>query len=178
MPSYHSKVGENPEVPFRECCASAIMPIKTAVRGPAPSCPVGTDDILDETMAFFRANVLFRNFDVRDGPDRTLIYLTLYLQQCLVKCEKFDDKAGAQRELFVMAQKPFAIPGEPAWPLASIFSPPKNTEESNLFKAYFKQVREELGLRLLAVLFNEDGKKNKFWQAFSKRKFMGKELRD
>jgi hypothetical protein len=33
-------------------------------------------------------------------------------------------------------------------------------------------------LRLLGVLYLPDGSKNKWWQAFSKRKFMGKELKD
>jgi hypothetical protein len=46
------------------------------------------------------------------------------------------------------------------------------------FKAYFKQARDELGNRLLDRLFDVDGSKNKWWQAFSKRKFMGKELKD
>jgi hypothetical protein len=64
----------------------------------------------------------------------------------------------------------------------------------DLFKAYFKQARDELGNRLLDRLFDSDGSKNKWWQvkclllidessdfsskAFSKRKFMGKELKD
>jgi actin related protein 2/3 complex subunit 3 len=48
---------------------------------------------------------------------------------------------------------------------------------TDLFKTYFKQARDELGIRLVAMLF-EDGTKSKWWQAFSKRKFMGKELKD
>lgn len=55
-------------------------------------CFIGKEDIIDETLNFFRANVLFRNFDVRGGADRTLIYLTLHAVQCLVKCEKIEDK--------------------------------------------------------------------------------------
>lgn len=54
---------------------------------------VDQEDILDETLNFFRANVFFRNFDVRGAPDRTLIYLTLFVHQCLVKCEKIEDRA-------------------------------------------------------------------------------------
>jgi actin related protein 2/3 complex subunit 3 len=46
------------------------------------------------------------------------------------------------------------------------------------FRAYFKQARDELGVRLMNMLFNADGTKNKWWQAFSKRRFMGKELND
>ena len=51
------------------------------------------EDIIDEVLTFFRANVLFRNFDVRGGADRTLIYLTLFASQCLVKTEKIEDKS-------------------------------------------------------------------------------------
>jgi hypothetical protein len=35
---------------------------------------------------------------------------------------------------------------------------------SDLFKAYFKQARDELGNRLLDRLFDADGSKNKWWQ--------------
>ncbi len=34
------------------------------------------------------------------------------------------------------------------------------------FKAYFKQARDELGVRLANRLFDEDGSKNKWWQVF------------
>ena len=59
------------------------------------------EDIIDETLNYFRANVFFRNFDVRGGADRTLIYLTLYTQQCLVKCEKIEDKVLGIIEYFL-----------------------------------------------------------------------------
>jgi actin related protein 2/3 complex subunit 3 len=52
------------------------------------------EDIIDEVLGTFRANIFFRNFDVRNSGDRTLIYLTLYVQQCLVKLEKIEDKAS------------------------------------------------------------------------------------
>ena len=35
--------------------------------------------MIDETIKYFRANVFFRNFEVKGGGDRTMIYLTLYL---------------------------------------------------------------------------------------------------
>ena len=47
------------------------------------------------------------------------------------------------------------------------------------FKAYFKQAREELAIRLVQKLFDTpDGTKSKWWQAYSKRKFMNKEFKD
>ena len=36
-------------------------------------------DIVDEALALFRANVLFRNFEVHGSADRVLIYLTLFI---------------------------------------------------------------------------------------------------
>jgi actin related protein 2/3 complex subunit 3 len=141
-----------------------------------------TDDIIDEVLYFFRANVLFRNFMIEGGADRTLIYLTLHAVQCLVKLEKIDDKNTAMRELRSLSRdKAFAAPGENGFVLGSLFGAPGNRGDVDSWKAYMKQAREELAIRLVEKVFDEKfegGKKNKWWQAFSKRKFMGKELKD
>jgi actin related protein 2/3 complex, subunit 3 len=206
MPAYHSRyVSEewlSTNEAFPEVCSCAVCPLRTELKGPAP--PAEGEDIIDETLMYFRANVLFRNFDVRGGADRTLIYLTLYTVQCLVKCEKIEDKPTALRELKNLATKQFLCPGDAGWPLGGLFPAPKNKTETGAlspldttshfavpltrslmlllvadqFRAYFKQARDELGVRLMDKLFNEDGSKNKWWQAFSKRRFMGKELVD
>ena len=132
--------------------------------------------MIDETLFFFRANVLFRNFDVRGGADRTLAYLTLFAVQCLVKCEKIEDKPTAGRELRNLAEKAFSTPGETGFPLGGLFKAPESIPEKDAFKAYFKQARIELAIRLCDRLFEPDGSKSKWWQGFSKRKFMGKEM--
>jgi actin related protein 2/3 complex, subunit 3 len=77
-----------------------------------------------------------------------------------------------------LATKQFLCPGDAGFPLGGLFPAPKNKAEGDQFRAYFKQARDELGLRLMDKLFNPDGTKNKWWQAFSKRRFMGKELKD
>ncbi|KAJ1402433.1 actin-related protein 2/3 complex subunit 3 [Ochromonadaceae sp. CCMP2298] len=175
MPAYHSKKNEDG---FTEACGCAVCPLKTALRGPADPAPAEEDDIIDETIMYFRANVLFRNFDIRGGADKTLIYLTMHIVQCLVKCERIEDKPAAIRELRALSIKLFAIPGEPGFPLGGLFAAPANKAEGDLFRAYFKQAREELALRLCDRVFDADGSKSKWWQAFSKKKFMGKELKD
>jgi actin related protein 2/3 complex, subunit 3 len=69
-----------------------------------PHINLDEEDVIDETLNFFRANVFFRNFEVRGSSDRTLIYLTLYTHQCLVKCEKIEDRAtGKSYAVFVCA---------------------------------------------------------------------------
>jgi hypothetical protein len=45
------------------------------------------------------------------------------------------------------------------------------------WRAYFKQAREELGLRLLEKCYTHDtGVHNKYWMAFANRKFLNKQL--
>jgi len=76
----------------------AILPIKTRIRGPAQSVrsilqlylqanthitirTTSADpeqaDIVDETLDLFRANSLFRNFEIKGPADRLLILLIL-----------------------------------------------------------------------------------------------------
>lgn len=175
MPAYHSKQQTEG---CEEACSCTLLPIKSDIKGQAPLYTDNGDDIIDEVLIYFRANVLFRNFDVKNGADRSLIYLTLYACQCLVRCEKIDDKPTALRELKELSRKQFAIPGDSNWPLGNLYPQPANRSESDNFRAYFKQAREELCIRLVDRLFDADGTKNKWWQSFSKRKFMGKELKD
>ena len=41
------------------------------------------DDIIDEAIQFFRAQVFFKNFEVKGPADKTMIYLTVFIQKCL-----------------------------------------------------------------------------------------------
>ena len=51
--------------------------------GPAPKADFEGDDIIDEAINQFRANILFKNYDVRGPADKTLIYLTVFIQKVL-----------------------------------------------------------------------------------------------
>ena len=48
-----------------------------------PAVFVHEKDVVDEAISFFRANVLFRNFEVKGPADKLLLYLTLYISACL-----------------------------------------------------------------------------------------------
>lgn len=78
----------------------ALLPLRTRTRGPAYTLPplppsITSDldidpdsehyDILDETITLFRANTLFRNFEIKGPADRTLIYGILWISDCLGK---------------------------------------------------------------------------------------------
>jgi actin related protein 2/3 complex subunit 3 len=73
--------------------------------------------------------------------------------------------------------KKIVAPNEAGWSLGGMFPTPANSSEADTWRLYMKQGREEVGLRVLEVLYYPDGSKNKWWQCFSKRKFMGKELK-
>lgn len=45
-----------------------------------------------------------------------------------------------------------------------MFPTAADRKDADNFRAYFKQAREELSLRLLERLYYSDGTKNKWWQ--------------
>jgi len=58
-----------------------------------------------------------------------------------------------------------------------MFATPQDLQEGETWRLYMKQAREEVAQRTLNILFDADGNKNKWWNSFAKRKFMGKELK-
>jgi hypothetical protein len=76
-----------------------LLPLRTRTRGPAyvlPALPPSESDLdidpnsesydcIDEILSLFRANVLFRNFEIKGPADRMLIYGILFLSECLGK---------------------------------------------------------------------------------------------
>jgi actin related protein 2/3 complex subunit 3 len=136
----------------------------------------GEDDIIDEVLFYFKANVLFKHFEVKGGADRTLIYLTLYTTQCLQKLEKSPSPTEGLKALTAMSHESFKIPGDVGFALGSFFPSPESAQEAELCRGYFKQVREELGRRLISRVYNADGVPSKFWTVFARKKFMNKAL--
>lgn len=55
------------------------------VRIPEPS---PDDDIIDEALKYFKPNVFFREFEIKGAADRTLMYLLLYITECLKRLQR------------------------------------------------------------------------------------------
>jgi len=172
--AYHSSFNEK-EAPL--ICSMSVLPIKSKFKGPAP---ILTDnaavDIVDEAVDFFRANILFRNFEVKGGADRLLIYLTLYIHQCLIRCQN-KDKDSALKTLNSLAIEKFLIPGDPNFPLGGFVHAPKDGQEADQCRQWFTQLRNETGVRLCESMYAKDATKaNKWWICWTKRKFLNKSL--
>ncbi|KAL3080304.1 hypothetical protein niasHS_012409 [Heterodera schachtii] len=177
MPPYHSKFTSGVSLVGN----MAVLPIKTGVRGPAPRIDdTSEEDVIDEALTLFKANVFFRNFEIKGPADRTLIYLFLYITECLKKLQKSPRKLQAGKDLLTLAldsQRSFPIPGEPSFPFPGLFKPPANTQEEDTMRAYLQQLRHELGVRLVDRVFPDpEMPPSKWWLCFAKRRFMDKQL--
>ena len=147
-------------------------------RGPAPCLPASEEaDIIDEALYYFKANVFFRTYEIKSESDRVLIYLTLYITECLKKLQKCSSKAQGLQEMYSLAIARFDIPGDPGFPLNGMYQRPTSQETADLMRQYFLQLRHETGQRLCEKVFETtDGKPSKWWTCFAKKRFMEKSL--
>ncbi|KAH6562585.1 hypothetical protein BASA60_011085 [Batrachochytrium salamandrivorans] len=152
MPAYHSSFNEDSTV--RTAGSMSLLPFKTKNRGPAPP-PVDptADDVIDEAISLYRANSFFRNFEIKGGADRVLIYVMLYIQEVPGKAYQT------------------ARTGDSNFPLNAMYERPQSKADADLLRQYLTQLRQEVSGRLVQRIY-EDDKPSKWWMCFSKRKFM------
>jgi len=178
MPAYHSAFNEIPDV--RQVGNMSILPIRTKIRGPAPIADPNEADILDETLDLFRANSLFRNFEIKGPADRLLIILILFISDCLAKigsARTVPAQLEASKTLNTLAVDSFAIPGDAAFPLNAHYTPPASRADADHLRNYLVQARQELAARLVERLYADGtGKPSKWWMSFQKRRFMNRSL--
>lgn len=175
MPAYHSSFGSGQQTVGN----LALLPIKCANnRGPAPCLPPSDQmDIIDEALYYFKANVFFRTYEIKSESDRVLIYLTLYITECLKKLQKCVSKNQGLQEMYTLAISRFDIPGEPGFPLNGMYQRPSSSEEMDTMRSYILQLRHETGQRLCEKVYEtSDGRPSKWWTCFAKKKFMEKSL--
>ncbi|KAI8339046.1 actin-related protein ARPC3 [Chlamydoabsidia padenii] len=172
MPAYHSQFNDGDYQSFGNMYA---LPIKTKFRGNAPMADPSTDDIIDEAITLFRANCLFRNFEIKGNADRVLIYLILFISECLQNLNKSTPQGSALKNLSTLAVSNFSIPGDPSFPLNAMYQTPSDRVQLDQMRQYIQQLRQELVLRLVEAVYL-DGLPSKWWMCFQKRKFMNLSL--
>ncbi|KAI0638378.1 actin-like protein ARPC3 [Trametes polyzona] len=178
MPAYHSSFNEYPDI--RTVGNLAILPVKTKFRGPAPVADPNEADIIDETLDLFRANSLFRNFEIKGPADRLLIILILFVSDCLAKigsARTVPNQIEASKSLNTLAVDNFPIPGDANFALNAHYAPPASRADAEYLRGYLTQVRQELAARLVEKLYADGtGKPSKWWMSFQKRRFMNRSL--
>ena len=114
MPSYHSKLTSDKSIGN-----VALLPFRTKFRGPIQNYSVANgnegseaaQDIIDEALFYFKPNVFFKTYEIQSNADRVLIYLTLYIIECLKRLQRLNSKEGAFQEMHALAISRFDIPG-------------------------------------------------------------------
>jgi len=176
MPGYHSEWNEANQPTL---CGMGVTPITTKFKGPAPTnVPKDKPDIIDEALKFFKANVLFRNFELLGAADKTLVYLTLFISEALQKLGN-QDIESAKKEMYSLSIQEFWVPGHASWPLAGFTTAPASRAEQEQVRQWLAQLRQECGVRLCDLVFAKDkNKPDKWWMCFKTKKFMNKTLYD
>ena len=93
-------------------------------------------DIIDETLDLFRANSLFRNFEIKGPADRTLIILILFVSDCLAKigsARTVPAQIEASKLLNTLSVDQFPIPGDANFPLNAHYAPPPSRQEAGVY---------------------------------------------
>ncbi|VDP48141.1 unnamed protein product [Heligmosomoides polygyrus] len=154
LQAYHSKI--EPELLIANM---ALLPLRTNFKGPAPRTSAEVD-IIDEALMYFKPNIFFREFEIKGASDRTLIYLTLYITECLRKLQRSPNKISGQKDLAALAlSHQLPIPGEADFPLNNMYKAPANKQEEETMRAYLQQLRQELGVRLCELVFPDPSTK-------------------
>ena len=136
-------------------CGCALLPLKTKVKGPAAPSPSDQPDVVDEALQYFRANVLFRNFQPKSPADLTLAYLTVYVGELLRAFSKCKTKDEAKKTMTAVSMSTsFAVPGDKQFVLPGFFQQPASRQESDSFRNYFRQAREETAIRLVELAYS------------------------
>ncbi|KAK2094662.1 Actin- protein 2/3 complex subunit 3 [Saguinus oedipus] len=153
-----------------------LLPIRSQFKGPAPRKTKDTD-IMDEAIYYFKANVFFKNYEIKNEADGTLIYITLHISESLKKLQKCNSKCQGEKEMCTLGITDFPIPGKPGFQLNAIYAKPANRQEDKVMRVHLQQRRQETGLRLCEKVFNpQNDKPSKWWTCFVKRQFINKSL--
>ena len=86
--TYHSSFCKlkGPEI----ACGIPILPLRGNASGPAPKTQDAVD-FVDEAIQMFRATILFKNFKPEGPADKVIVYLTVFIQKCLLEIQRKND---------------------------------------------------------------------------------------
>ncbi|KAL4564038.1 hypothetical protein LXL04_028088 [Taraxacum kok-saghyz] len=152
-----------------KACGCPLLPLKNQTTGHAPRLSDQGEDIVDEAIKLFRANVFFKHFDLKTPSDRILVYLTFYINMALKRLEGCRTLTEGTKAIKNLSMENVYVPGEPGFSFSKIFPPFGSNKEAEVIRDYFKHIREETNKRLLNVAYRANGTPNKWWLAFAKR---------
>merc|ERR1719348_603800 len=134
---------------------------------------VAEDSFIDQALDVFKANILFKQFKIETDVDRTLVYVTLYIIDCLKKLQKAPNKERALQTMKTAALEEFALPGDSKFPLNAFYPKPQTSQQKEELRKLMTQLCQVTGMKLVERVFHEsDNRPSKWWTCWSKRKFL------
>eukprot|EP00656_Telonema_subtile_P031909 TRINITY_DN3495_c0_g1_i1.p1 TRINITY_DN3495_c0_g1~~TRINITY_DN3495_c0_g1_i1.p1 ORF type:complete len:159 (-),score=41.06 TRINITY_DN3495_c0_g1_i1:309-785(-) len=154
-----------------------VYPLRSCINGPAQQVDMD-EDIVDEAIDKFKANVMFKHFKPEGPADLVHLYLLLFIHQCLQRFEKCETKRKAQEGINELLALKVLAPYDHEFPVSQLYTQPANEAEKRDTVKYFAQLRKEVSLRLVDIVFpNETEPGSKWWLCFAKRVFLKKPLK-
>ena len=177
MESYHSKFNST-EADL--ACNIPLLPVQTK---DAYSNDTSAHDIVDEAIALFRANIFFKNYKVEGPADRTLVFLTCFIQKMLEQMARFPEQEKAARVVGLIMAEPSILDVQSANHFMNklgLLKVNPTISEKQKCAEYLKTLMRECSKRLLEYLYRpEEGEMNrKFWLGFGKKTFLGQKFVD
>ena len=178
MPSYHSVF--NKDTTVKKLCGIPVFEFKEKKTPTLDHTKLKVDlkqielDIIDEAIIYFRANVLFKNFNIEGDADKLLVYITVFIQKCLEKANDPNQQKAKENMKKLVDQCEYVPRTENFF---NVLVTKKDSEIPGLQK-YLKSIRKETVERLIYILFEDEKTKMdfKYWVALGKKKFMGYEM--
>ena len=137
------------------------------------------EDIIDESIRLFRANVFLKSFNINNPTDRTLSFLTVFINHFLKALRKYFDRGQLRTRkdaqnivtrLFNVAE---SIPGESTFSINSVFLTEDNIKEEDkeLMRDYLKLLKLESANRIVEKIW-DDERLRKHWLGLGNLSFM------
>jgi actin related protein 2/3 complex, subunit 3 len=124
---------------LRQVCILAPTHVSTTLTHNSHQADPEQGDIIDETIDLFRANSLFRNFEIKGPADRLLIILILFISDCLAKigsAKTVPSQIEAGKLLNTLSVDNFPIPGDANFPLNAHYAPPGSRADAGTSHLY------------------------------------------
>lgn len=86
-------------------------------------------------------------------------------------------KGTSESNLFTLALQNFDIPGDSGFVLGGFCPAPESRADTDTLRAYLTQCRQELGSRLVNLVYaDNESEPDKWWICFAKKKFLNMSL--
>ena len=123
---------------------------------------------------------MFSNFKVKGPADRTVVYLTCFIQKCLEEIKRQNDETKARQIVDQIVKEAVDANAKNFFMRALGLLKEGDAAQAMKMAKYLKECKEECAKRLLNILYDKEtgDMDRKYWLTFGKRLFLGQKFTD